>query len=218
VALLSILFSLWLYLCITTFSGCQSAYYNALEQFGYHKRDLLVNRVQNAQDSQQAAKEQFASALETFKSVVNFEGGELEASYDQLNDEYKQSEMRAQAVSERINAVEDVAEALFDEWYTELDEYSDPELRADSERNLQVTEERYEQLMQAMRQAEENMEPVLEAFQDQVLVLKHSLNAQAIASLRDERTMVEADVTALIEQMNNAIRKAEQFLATVEDT
>jgi hypothetical protein len=67
-----------------------------------------------------------------------------------------------------------------------------------------------------MRLAEERMEPVLAAFRDQVLALKHNLNAQAIASLRDERTVVEADIADLIEQMNDAIRKAEAFLGTID--
>ncbi len=203
-------------LCAAWLGGCQSAYYNALERFGIEKRELLVSRVKDAQDSQQAAKEQFESALEAFKSVVDFEGGELEARYDQLNAEYEQSVTRAEAVSERIGAVESVAEALFDEWRSELDLYNDPELRADSERSLEITQQRYEQLMETMRRAEATMEPVLVAFRDQVLALKHNLNARAIASLREERAVVEADVAALIEQMNDAIREAEAFLATLE--
>jgi hypothetical protein len=202
-------------LFVVTAASCQSAYYGALERLGIEKRDVLVSRVEDAQDSQQAAKEQFESALEAFRSVVDFEGGELEARYDQLSAEYEQSELRAQAVSDRIEAVEDVAEALFDEWRAELDQYSDSDLRAASERQLQATQVRYQQLMDAMRRAEESMEPVLAAFRDQVLALKHNLNAQAIASLRDERTAVETDVATLIEQMNEAIREAEAFLATV---
>lgn len=202
-------------LCVVLVGGCQSAYYNALEEFGYHKRDLLVSRVENAQESQADAKEQFKSALEAFKSVTEFAGGELEARYEALNAEYEQSVADARTVSERIDAVEDVAEALFDEWEAELDQYSSDALRADSERQLEATQARYEQLMLAMRRAEETMEPVLTAFQDQVLALKHNLNAQAIASLRSERATVEADVTVLISEMEAAIKEAETFLATV---
>jgi len=197
-------------------AGCQSAYYNALEEFGYHKRDLLVSRVQDAQASQAAAKEQFKSALEAFQSVVDVDGGELEARYEQLNAEYERSESRAQTVSDRIDAVESVAEALFDEWYAELDQYSDPDLRADSERSLEATQQRYEQLMDAMHRAEDSMEPVLAALRDQVLALKHNLNARAIASLRGERATVEADVAALMAEMEAAIKEAEAFLATLD--
>jgi len=203
-------------LCILFMAGCQTAYYNALEEFGFHKRDLLVSRVQDAQDSQAAAKEQFESALAAFQSVMDVDGGELETQYEQLNAEYERSELRAQAVSDRIDAVEGVAEALFDEWYAELDQYTDPDLRADSERSLEATQERYDLLMDAMYRAEDSMEPVLAALRDQVLALKHDLNAQAIASLRGERATVEADVAALVAEMEAAIREAETFLAEVD--
>ena len=47
--------------------GCSSAYYGAMEKVGVHKRDIMVDRVEDARDSQAAAQEQFKSALEQFK-------------------------------------------------------------------------------------------------------------------------------------------------------
>ena len=37
--------------------GCQSAYYGAMEKVGYHKRDIMVDRVQEAKESQEEAQE-----------------------------------------------------------------------------------------------------------------------------------------------------------------
>ena len=54
-------------LTVLVLAGCQTAYYAALEKLGYPKRDLLVSRVQQARDSQQAAKEQLQSAEALFK-------------------------------------------------------------------------------------------------------------------------------------------------------
>jgi hypothetical protein len=70
-----------LVLAVLMLTSCQTAYYAAMEKLGYPKRELLVSRVQQARDSQQAAKEQFQSALERFRAVVHFRGGELEAKY-----------------------------------------------------------------------------------------------------------------------------------------
>src|SRR5919198_2268398 len=64
-----------LVLAVLVLASCQTAYYAAMEKLGYPKRDLLVSRVQQARDSQQAAKEQFQSALEHFRAVVHFSGG-----------------------------------------------------------------------------------------------------------------------------------------------
>jgi hypothetical protein len=196
--------------------GCQGVYYNTMERFGYHKREMLVDRVQEARDTQQQAKEQFQSALEKFSAVVNFQGGTLEATYTGLKTEYERSESKAKAVSKRIDDVEEVAEALFKEWESELEQYSSEELKERSEAKLRQTRLRYARLVGAMRGAEMKMEPVLSAFHDQVLFLKHNLNARAVASLQDELASVETNVSALIEEMEAAIAAANVFIKEMD--
>jgi len=196
--------------------GCSGAYYSAMEQVGYDKREILTDRVDNARDSQEEAKEQFASALERFKSVVAFDGGSLQSKYDELNDEYELSEKRAEAVKDHIDAVEDVAEALFDEWAAEIKQYSSSKLRKSSQDKLTATKRKYSGLIRAMRNAEAKMYPVLSAFKDQVLFLKHNLNAKAIAALEGELGTIRADVDVLIKEMDKSIAEADAFIKTLE--
>jgi hypothetical protein len=193
-------------------AGCQSTYYKTMEAFGYHKRDLLVGRVQDARSAQEDAKEQFQSALEKFSAVVELQEGKLQEKYKQLKNEFDKSESRAKAVRDRIADVEKVAKALFKEWESELDQYSSEDLRRSSEEKLKQTRQRYTQLIGAMKRAESKIGPVLNAFRDQVLFLKHNLNAQAIASLRDELVTVEANVTSLIQEMESSIAEADVFI------
>jgi hypothetical protein len=56
------------------------------------------------------------------------------------------------------------------------------------------------------------MTPVLSAFKDQVLFLKHNLNARAVASLSDTVKGIEGDVGRLIAEMNASIAEANQFI------
>ncbi|MEC7380561.1 MAG: DUF2959 family protein, partial [Pseudomonadota bacterium] len=56
-------------------------------------------------------------------------------------------------------------------------------------------------------------QPVLNTFQDQVLFLKHNLNAQAIASLRNEFASIENDIASLIRDMEASIAKADAFIS-----
>ena len=207
----------WLALCCAALllSGCQSAYYGTMEKLGYHKRDLLVDRVEDARDSQEAAKEQFQSALEQFSSVANFEGGNLEKQYKKLKREYERSDTQAQAVRKRIDSVEKVSKALFKEWNAELSEYSNANLRRLSKAKLDQTRRRYDHLIDAMHRAEAKIDPVLSAFKDQVLYLKHNLNAQAIASLRDELTSVETDTASLIREMEASVAEANAFIEEI---
>jgi hypothetical protein len=193
-------------------SSCSAAYYRAMETFGVEKRDILVDRVEAARDAQNDAKEQFSSALEQYRSVVSFDGGDLEEAYDRINAAYERSESRAQNVTNRIDAVERVAEDLFDEWEDELDEYSDAGLRRRSERLLGDTRGQYQQVVSAMRRAESAMFPVLTLFQDQVLVLRHNLNARAIGALENELESIERATAALIDEMERAIAEASEFI------
>ena len=195
--------------------GCESAYYGTMEKLGYHKRDLMVERVESARDGQEEAKEQFESALDKFSSVLQFDGGDLEDKYDQLKTEYDKSEARAKTVRDRIDAVEDVAEDLFDEWEAELQQYKSDSLRHSSARKLKQTQRQYDQLIGAMKRAEKKMDPVLTAFHDQVLFLKHNLNARAIASLQTELVSVEAEVNSLIRDMEASINEANAFINTM---
>ena len=196
--------------------ACSKAYYSALEGVGIEKREILVDRVDDARDAQEDASEQFADALEQFRAFVEVDAGDLEKTYDRLNAEYERSVADAEEVRERIDDVERVAEDLFEEWQDELDDYSRADLRRDSERLLRDTRSRYANLMAAMRRAEQSMDPVLEAFEDNVLVLKHNLNARAIGALRGELADIERNTEQLIERMNEAIREADAFIASLE--
>lgn len=197
-------------------TGCTSAYYSAWEKMGYHKRDILKERIGAARDEQKAAQEQFASALDRFRSVVQFSGGELQAKYDALAAELGKSETRAKGVRSRIDAVESVATALFQEWEGELGQYQNPELKRKSEEQLRDTRAKYDELQAKMRRAEARMEPVLAVFRDNVLFLKHNLNARAVASLGDVAVQLDKDVAALVDDMQRSIDEADDFIGGLQ--
>lgn len=193
--------------------SCESAYYGTMEQLGVHKREILVDRIGEAQSAQQDGQEQFRDALEQFRSVVNFDGGELQKIYDRLNAEFEDTEEAAERIRDRIKAVESVADALFDEWDDELDLYTNQTLRRDSEQQLRETRVRYTRLIGAMQRAEATLDPVLDSLRDNTLYLKHNLNARAIASLRGELDTINTDVDRLISAMEIAIAESDRFIA-----
>lgn len=193
-------------------AGCSSTYYNAMEKFGVAKREILADRVEKTREAQKQAKEQFADALQHFIAVTKADGGDLQRKYDELNRDFTRSEAKAKEVRERIAAVEDVAEALFREWKQELSQYSSAAMRSDSERKLEGTRRRYDALLGLMRRAAGRMDPVLATFRDQVLYLKHNLNARALAQLDSTHKSLEADIARLISEMETSIREAENFI------
>lgn len=193
-------------------TGCQTAAYSIQERFGIEKRDILVDRVEDAAKSQDAAKEEFKDALEAFRAVVAVDGGELEVTYDRLSRAYDRAEDRADQASARVDAVKRVARDLFREWEGELSDYADPALRRSSERQLRETQQRYDALSDKMDAAIASMDPVLSVFNDRVLFLKHNLNARSIAALDAETADLEDDVARLIAEMEQSISAADAFI------
>lgn len=197
-------------------SACSSMYYSGLEKIGIPKREVMVHRVEKARDTQEETKEQFKSALDQFTAVTNFKGGDLEATYNKLNSEYEASVKKAEEVNYRIQEIEDVSGALFSEWENEITQYSSTSLKRSSQTKLKETKVQYQQLITAMKSAESKIEPILVVFKDQVMFLKHNLNAQAIASLKTELGSIKTDVSNLIAAMEKSINEANAFIKTME--
>ncbi len=203
-------------LILIALGGCETAYYETMEKVGVHKRDILVDRVEEAMESQEDAKQEFKDALEQFSSVVTVPSSELKSTYEELSDAYDDANDKAEEVSERIDSVESVSEALFEEWKDEIDEYSSDNLRRASLQQMRSSESKYKELMASMRRAESKMAPVLSAFKDNVLFLKHNLNAQAISSLKTELRDIETNVAALIREMEVSIERSQAFIRDME--
>ncbi len=201
---------------IIALSGCSTAYYSAMEKVGIHKRDIMVDRVVDAKESQQEAQEQFKSALEEMTALINFDGGDLEDQYNIIQEQYEDSKEAAEHVSSRIEKIEDVSDALFEEWQDEIEEISSSNLKRQSSTKLRETQRRYKSLMKSMYKAESKMAPVLSALKDNSLFLKHNLNAKAVGALQGEMVSIKRDVRALIKDMNLAIEQSQKFIDMLE--
>jgi hypothetical protein len=193
----------------------RNVYYSARESIGDHKRTIVVSQVEQACVSLQDTRDEFQDALERFKSLVSVSETSLDHKYNLLNRQYQFCRAKSEAVSDRIRAIEDVSEALFIEWERELDEYTNRSLRNLSRQQLKAARQNYARLIKSMRRAEAKIQPVLLAFKDQVLYLKHNLNAQAIAALRHEFIEIGIDISQLIYAMEQTIAEANQFVSTL---
>ena len=195
----------------------RTVYYSARESIGEHKRDIVVSHVKHACTGLQETKNEFENALERFKTLVCVNETALEHKYNLLNRQYQFCCAKSDAVSDRIRAIEEVSEALFAEWERELDEYTNRNLRNHSKQQLKAAKQNYLRLIRSMQKAEAKIQPVLAAFKDQVLYLKHNLNAQAIAALRHEFIEIGIDISQLIRAMEQTIAEASQFVAVLTD-
>ncbi len=192
-------------------------YYNARESIGDHKRMLVVGHVEQACVSLVETRDEFTNALERFKGLVQVKDADLEHKYHLLNRQYQFCRVKAEMVGRRIQGIEEVSEALFAEWERELDEYTNRNLKSTSKQQLKIARQNYARLIKTMRRAEGKIQPVLAAFKDQVLYLKHNLNARAIAALQNEFMEIALDISQLIAAMEHTIAEASQFVALLSE-
>lgn len=200
---------------VLALAACNSVYYSAMEKIGFEKRDLLISAVKKARGEQKEAGEEFQDAMTQLKKLSGFNGGNLESAYDKFKAEYDDCEQQATAVRSQIREVDTVARDLFREWEREARQYESASLAADSRRKLAETKSRFDQLSRSLHAAESTMDPVLRQFRDQVLYLKHNLNAAAIGSLRGTADSIQGNIQRLLEQMNRSIAEADRFIQTM---
>jgi hypothetical protein len=196
--------------------GCSSLYYSGMKKLGREKREILVSRIEDGKEAQQEAAKQFKTALEAFQAATGFEGGDLEKLHKKLNSELEDVEGRAHKVTSKIESIDKVANDLFAEWNGEIGQMKNIGLRSDSERLLRGAQQRHRSLMRQMRASESKMQPVLQVFRDQVLYLKHNLNARAISSLKKSVVEIDDDVAALVLELERSVREADKSIAALK--
>ncbi|MGI9234805.1 MAG: DUF2959 family protein [Woeseiaceae bacterium] len=193
-------------------TGCASVQYSALEKVGVHKRDILVDRVEDARDAQADTRENLMSAYEELSALIGYEGGELKEKYERLSEAVDDAGDATEELDDRLVAIDRVSKDLFDEWESELDLYTDQRLRADQADKLALARRRFSQMRSRMQKARDRVDPVMAILTDNVLFLKHSLNAQALTALRGQAATLENQVDALIRDMQLAIDEADAFI------
>lgn len=216
------LFVLCLMLSIM-FSSCankvkkaiDSAQYSAWETVGVEKRDLFKRKISNVKDDQEDTGEAFKDALTQLKEVYAFDGGNLEKEYNKLNNSYEEAQEESAEVSQSITKLNEVAQDLFVEWEGELQEIKTADLKRKSAKQLSETRSKYKTLHQHLKTSENKMAPVLARLKDQVLFLKHNLNAKAIGGLKAEGDKIESDIEVLLDEMNRSTKEAEEFIETL---
>ena len=196
-------------------TACSRLYYASMEKLGKEKRDILVKRIIDGKKDNEEARQQIKTTLESFKELTGFDGGDLERVYNKLNGEYEAAKGRADDVSNRIKSIDQVASDLFKEWAEEIEEMRDASLKSRSRAMLREAQQRHQHYMTAMHATERKIQPVIRAFHDQVLFLKHNLNARAINSLKTTLTKLDREVELLVTDIERSMKESDAFVKSL---
>jgi hypothetical protein len=196
-------------------SGCQSTYYKAMRTLGKEKRDILVQRIKDAKKDQDQTKQQLQTTMESFQALTGFKGGSLEKSYKRLNSDYESAASQAGKLHDKIQSIDQVSNDLFKEWQGEINAMDNGKLKSQDTVMLRNARARQATYMRAMRRTEDQIEPVLKTFHDQVLFLKHNLNARAIGSLKNTSAGLQSDVDGLVQSIDASSQEADKLISSL---
>jgi chromosome segregation ATPase len=196
-------------------AGCTSAYYKTMQTLGKEKRDILVQRIKDAKKDQDQTKQQLQTTMESFQALTGFQGGSLEKSYKRLNSDYESANSQAGKLHDKIQSIDQVSNDLFKEWQGEIAAMGNAKLKAQDTVMLRNAKSRQATYMRAMRRTEDQIAPVLKAFRDQVLFLKHNLNSRAIGSLKGTTAGLQGDVADLIQSIDASSQEADKLISSL---
>lgn len=196
-------------------TGCTSAYYKTMRTLGKEKRDILISRVRDAKKDQDQTKEKLKTTMQSFQELTGFQGGSLERSYKRLNGDYESANDQAQKLHDKVDSIDQVSKDLFTEWQGEIAQMGNPKLKSQSTAMLRDAKTRQAAYLRAMRKTESQITPVLAAFHDQVLFLKHNLNSRAIGSLKGTSAELQSDVADLIQSIDASSAEADKLITSL---
>ncbi len=196
-------------------SGCHSTYYKAMSTLGKEKRDILVQRIKDAKKDQDQTKQKLQTTMESFQALTGFKGGSLEKSYKRLNSDYESAASQTDKLHDKIQSIDQVSSDLFKEWQGEINAMDNGKLKSQDSVMLRNAKTRQATYMRAMRRTEDQIAPVLKAFHDQVLFLKHNLNARAIGSLKNTSAGLQSDVAGLVQSIDASSQEADKLISSL---
>jgi hypothetical protein len=197
------------------FTGCKSTYYKTMRTLGKEKRDILVSRIKDAKKDQDQTKKQLQTTMESFQALTGFKGGSLEKSYKRLNSDYESAASQAGKLHDKIQSIDQVSNDLFKEWQGEINGMDNAKLKSQDLVMLRNAKTRQATYMRAMHSTEDQIAPVLKAFQDQVVFLKHNLNSRAIGSLKTTSAVLQSDVAGLIQSIDASSQEADKLISSL---
>jgi hypothetical protein len=142
---------------------------------------------------------------------VRNESGDRSARYQALRTDDADAQANAALVARRRSAVEQAGAALFDEWQQDIAAAGDAAARAHRQREYDELRAPYDRLLDAMRQAEASLTPVLQSMQAELAALHPGVIAASTPGIDP----VAGD--RAVRNLQLAVALADQYIAELEN-
>ena len=195
---------------------CPSSTYASSQQANNLRLNPLLERVEVSLQAHQALVEQLHLDQETLLALGSAAGDDLQPIYVATSKNYRDSVEAAVSVSSAIAGVNQTAMTLFEGWRDEIGYLTDARLKADNEAQFAASWQRYEELIQPLKQSEAMIDPVLAELRKFLTYFKYALDQPSIASRKTELSDTDNNIEALINALTASAVKSKAFLESTQ--
>ena len=195
---------------------CPSSTYAASQQANNLRLNLLLERVEVSLQAHLALVEQLHLDQETLLALGSAAGDDLQPIFVATSNNYRHSVEAAVSVSSAIAGVNQTAITLFEKWRDEIGYLTDARLKADNEAQFAASWQRYEELIQPLKQSEAMIDPVLAELRKLLTYFKYALDEPSIASRKTELSDTDNNIVALINALTASTVKSKAFLESTQ--
>jgi hypothetical protein len=195
---------------------CPYSTYASSQQAKNVRLDPLLERVGVSLQAHLALVEQLHLDQDTLLALGSAAGDDLQPIYVATSNNYRDSVEAAVSVSSAIAGVNQTAITLFEEWRDEIGYLTDVRLKADNEAQFAASWQRYEELIQPLKQSEAMIDPVLAELRKFLTYFKYALDEASIASRKTELSATDNNIEALINALTASAAKSKAFLKSIQ--
>ncbi len=162
------------------------------------------------EDAKQAVDDVLAHVvkmLEGYNEIIDGSAKNPQSAYKKLAGDLKSSDKMLKDATKKLESMEKEAGKFFAAWEADLQSFSSDSMKEKSQKRLDASKAKYEELGAALREAGQAFDPLVANLSDQILYLGRDLSPEAIADLQDEAAALNEQAKEVADTINGLMEK-----------
>ena len=164
----------------------------------------------SAQEAVQDVLNDLRDLLTGYNSIITGEAKDAQSAYKKLVNNYKGPEKSIDGAKKQVAALNKEADKFFKAWEQDLANISSDSVREKSANRMEVAKKRYASIGETLGKAREELAPVVQNLNDQILYLGRDLSPEAVADLQDEAEALNQQATEVAAKVKEMLQSAEK--------
>ena len=164
----------------------------------------------SAQEAVQDVLNDLRDLLTGYNSIITGEAKDAQSAYKKLVNNYKGTEKSIDGAKKQVAALNKEADKFFKAWEQDLANISSDSVREKSANRMEVAKKRYASIGETLGKAREELAPVVQDLNDQILYLGRDLSPEAVADLQDEAEALNQQATEVAAKVKEMLQSAEK--------